>query len=741
MKKTKQIFSFVIALSVILTSFLGLGFNAFAEEIRYFERGVLTDGTYTAYYIIDKDNKVLYLTGDGDNPGSTPDYPSAEEGPFAGRTDVTRIVIEEDVERIGDYTFANMTSVDTLEIQSTLLKDTSMSTKAMIGCTGLRSIQGDSTLVSTDVLVQVVKGALNIASGNWLSLAMNVINIGKEGIQGDNNLENETIAAMVDDYINNGETIFLGEMSDITEAYEERQANPCYENKTFNHEYTSSVTTQPTCENEGVLTYTCSKCGDVYTEPIEALGHIYVEDILYEPTCTKKGVKEYICSRCNDVKLSPITPLGHTPEVMAAVAPTCTQEGLTQGSKCSVCGDILIPQETIEKLPHSFSYDYDAQSDIYTATCDECGYSTNHFENDTEALISAVNYAKSFEIEKYTDESYNELYNTAVKYYNLTENDELKYPQFAIDEKTSEILTKITELAPYLKLTVSTTTGGNAQITANSQTISVPAGLTIGFGETVTLTAAPNEGYEFVGWYETTINRYLSSDLVYTFKLSSNTDIKAVFVNSSVTTLTFKNDSGQIVKAVSKTPTEWSFLHAIDSLAPNVPYKYGYTNGSWSYDSQTVLSQLIGGNNVDIIPTYDSLDVTLPSQPVSDDGITPKLTLTYELVQVSETKYTGSFIMAADIPDEERVVEIGTALYKQNANEFNPLEFELNLNNKTLTSKYNSIEESGIYITNMNGITSKYNWAARGYITYYNEQGKLATVYSNQINVINRQSV
>lgn len=740
MKNKRKVITVLISLTVAFAVFFAFGNNAFAE-LRYFERGVLTDGTYTAYYIIDKDNKVLYLTGDGENPGSSPDYPSAEEGPFAGRTDVTRIVIEEDVARIGDYTFANMTSVDTLEIQSTLLKDTSMSTSAMSGCTGLRSIQGDSTLVSTDVLVEVVKGAVNVASGNWLALASNIINVGKEGFTSDNNLENEVIHAMVDDYVYTGETIFLGEISDVTDGYEERMENPCYENKTFNHNYTSEVTSEPTCNEDGVLTHTCSKCGDVYTEPVNKLGHVYEEDILYEPTCTKKGVKEYCCTRCGDVKLTPITALGHTEEVLPAVETTCTHSGLTQGKRCAVCGEITVPQETIAKLPHTYSYDYNAQSDIYTATCDVCSESTTTFENDTSALISAIAQAKSFNSDNYTEESYGALYNSVVKYLDLTESDELKYPQFAVDEKTSEILTKITELAPYVRFTLHNSVGGEATVTCKGDTFPSPCGQTFGFGEQITLTAMPETGYTFSGWYETTIKRYMSHDLTYTFRISSNTDIRAVFVKSTDSALTFKNDTGQIVKTIIKTPAEWTYIHAIDSLLPDVPYKYGYTNGRWSFNSEEVLTKLRNGENAEIIPVYDSLDVTLPEQPVSDDGITPKLTLTYDLVQVSETKYTGSFIMAADIPDESRIVEIGTAFYKKDANEFNPLDFELNIDNKTLTSKYNGIEDSGIYITNINGLTGKYNWAARGYITYYNENGKLATVYSNQINIINREQV
>ena len=42
------------------------------------------------------------------------------------------------------------------------------------------------------------------------------------------------------------------------------------------HSYTSKVTTAATCTTAGVKTYTCSKCGDSYTEAIAALGHSYV---------------------------------------------------------------------------------------------------------------------------------------------------------------------------------------------------------------------------------------------------------------------------------------------------------------------------------------------------------------------------------------------------------------------------------------------------------------------------------
>lgn len=40
----------------------------------------------------------------------------------------------------------------------------------------------------------------------------------------------------------------------------------------------------------------------------------------------------------------------------------------------------------------------------------------------------------------------------------------------------------------------------------------------------------------------------------------------------------------------------------------------------------------------------------------------------------------------------------------------------------------------------MHNMTSVYNWAARGFVTYYDTNGNLATEYSNQINIIDRQN-
>ncbi len=80
------------------------------------------------------------------------------------------------------------------------------------------------------------------------------------------------------------------------------------------HDYTS-VITAPTCTEQGYTTYTC-ECGDSYVDD-------YVET------------------------------LGHTEEILPAVAPTCTGTGLTEGVKCSVCGETLTEQKELPANGHT----------------------------------------------------------------------------------------------------------------------------------------------------------------------------------------------------------------------------------------------------------------------------------------------------------------------------------------------------------------------------------------------------
>ena len=55
------------------------------------------------------------------------------------------------------------------------------------------------------------------------------------------------------------------------------------------------------------------------------------------------------------------------------VAADCLHGGVTAGSHCSLCGAVLVKQETLAPLGHDYGLDAKGQIDFYDTTCDVCG--------------------------------------------------------------------------------------------------------------------------------------------------------------------------------------------------------------------------------------------------------------------------------------------------------------------------------------------------------------------------------
>ena len=125
------------------------------------------------------------------------------------------------------------------------------------------------------------------------------------------------------------------------------------------------------CFIGGKTTVTCSRCDyEAVENEVDPLGHIYNkgEDakegtdyiVNVRPTCTEEGVVTYRCTRCKfipDDETGSLPPLGHTEEEKI-IPPTCEDDGETR-IVCTVClaKVSVVEGSIVEKLGHDYKMD------------------------------------------------------------------------------------------------------------------------------------------------------------------------------------------------------------------------------------------------------------------------------------------------------------------------------------------------------------------------------------------------
>ena len=86
--------------------------------------------------------------------------------------------------------------------------------------------------------------------------------------------------------------------------------------------------------------------------------HVHTEEVIpaVAPTCTSIGLTEgKKCTECGEILVAQeqVAALGHTEVVVPAKEATCTTIGLTEGKKCSACDAVIVEQKVIDAKGHT----------------------------------------------------------------------------------------------------------------------------------------------------------------------------------------------------------------------------------------------------------------------------------------------------------------------------------------------------------------------------------------------------
>ncbi|MCD7803956.1 MAG: leucine-rich repeat domain-containing protein [Oscillospiraceae bacterium] len=216
------------------------------------------------------------------------------------------------VVKIGDNAFKG-TSVTKVTIPDTV---TSIGKSAFNSCTSLTSIS------IPDSVTSIGEGAFKLSGLTSVTIPSSVTSIGVDAFSYCESLTSVLIPDSVTSIGNYAfsnctslETVTIESCATIigTDAF---RNTPALTNGNINqasHTYDNGVITEePTCTEAGVKTYTCTECGNTYTEAIAATGHSYdTGTVTKEATCTENGEMTYTCTVCGYSYTEVIPATGH----------------------------------------------------------------------------------------------------------------------------------------------------------------------------------------------------------------------------------------------------------------------------------------------------------------------------------------------------------------------------------------------------------------------------------------------
>ncbi|MBQ7296291.1 MAG: hypothetical protein IJW86_08915 [Clostridia bacterium] len=150
--------------------------------------------------------------------------------------------------------------------------------------------------------------------------------------------------------------------SDCDESYE------IIEGDALGHDYIIGESTA-TCEVAGTITITCSRCTEVITVDVAALGHAWgTGKVTKQPTCSAEGEIEYTCTRdnCGATKTDKLPTVDHDLVTVTTDA-TCTADGSVV-TTCNNCD--YKKTEVVKAKGHTWA---DTATSVVPAKCEAEG--------------------------------------------------------------------------------------------------------------------------------------------------------------------------------------------------------------------------------------------------------------------------------------------------------------------------------------------------------------------------------
>ena len=151
------------------------------------------------------------------------------------------------------------------------------------------------------------------------------------------------------------------------------------------HKYRITVQ-EVSCTTQGYTAYVCIYCEGGYVRDYQdALGHSFGEwYVTKAPTETEEGEKRRDCARCGEFETAAVEVQTHNHAdwgtvILPGVMPTCTTPGKTEGKKCAGCGEILVPQTSLDPVSHDYAMHENASCGKEACklfhSCRYCGFS------------------------------------------------------------------------------------------------------------------------------------------------------------------------------------------------------------------------------------------------------------------------------------------------------------------------------------------------------------------------------